>query len=985
MSSLLIPNYSWLEDPSVFNLGQSSQIRVDPPYHDIESAQCFDQQKRYQKILSGSWKFTWQNNRKKLPEGFEHVDFDDKDWDDISVPSNWELLGYGYPIYVNDRYEFDKNPPFVPADNEVGIYRKTFEVPDEWKGRRVFICFPAVSSASYFWINGEFVAYNQDSKTEINIEITDYLRKGENLIAAQVFRWCEGSYLECQDMWRISGIEREVFLYSLPQIAIQDYTVLADYHRDGSGKLDIKIDLGKAVQGLTMRIKLSDGKSTICENIMDAEGDRVVSENSIKLVQPWSDESPYLYTLTLELWNDNQLIDIRSLNIGFRNVAIRNGILELNYQPLLIKGVNRHEHDQVLGHVITEADMIKDIELMKSYHINAVRNSHYPNAKRWYELCDEYGLLVVDEANIESHGMGYDEECLAKHKEWKAAHVDRVQRMYHRAKNHSCIIIWSLGNEAGDGICFDEAYDWLKKQDQSRPIQYEQAHGGRNTDIFCPMYPTIDACKAYLDSNPEKPLIMCEYAHAMGNSLGNFKEYWDMIRAYPMFQGGFIWDWMDQGLLAEEDGKKYWKYGGDFGPEDVPSDDNFCINGLLFPDRSPHPQVEEMVHFYYPVQIEYKDGNLKLINEYHSQDIEIDVCHRFWSKEKVLRTGPIMMKLLAGQSYEFELKHNDSQYDTNNADIFLDIDVFELSANKKVGSNQFLLYEALEISMHDQVQSGKWLESESTYYYTLRETSISIDKKTGMISEIMKSDQEVLSSPIRFNFWKAPNDNDFGYDYYGKYGACRNAHKQLVLKSSNSKHNKLLYHYHHETLELEITLEYSILDTGLSIELKLNPLGERLRIPRFGLFATFDKPWSEIQYFGRGPHENYPDRKSSANWGTYITTVHDMHEPYIALQDCGYRSENKELILTSDTDSIKISSHQAFGFSYLPTDPESYTIEKRGEKHAHEITYDLCNYLCLDAFIMGVGGTDSWLSEPLPKYRSENLITINQSWLISFL
>ncbi len=983
MSSLLGPNYAWLEDLSVFNLGQSSKILVDPPYHDIVSAQCFDQQNRYKKFLSGSWKFTWQKNRNKLPQGFEQLDFDDDHWDDISVPSNWELLGYGYPIYVNDRYEFDKNPPFVPKDNEVGVYRKTFDIPDEWESRRVFICFPAVSSASYFWVNGEFVAYNQDSKTEINIEISDYLTDGENLIVAQVFRWCDGSYLECQDMWRISGIEREPFIYSLPQVAIQDYTVLADYHRDELGQLDIKIDVGKEAQGFILKTKLSDGESTIRENITESTGDQIISKCLISQIQPWSDEVPHLYTLTLELWNDNQLIDIRSLKIGFRNVAIRNGILELNYRPLLIKGVNRHEHDQVNGHVITKADMIKDIELMKSYHINAVRNSHYPNAKRWYELCDEYGLLVVDEANIESHGMGYEEESLAKHEEWKAAHLDRVQRMYHRAKNHACIIIWSLGNEAGDGICFDIAYDWLKLEDQSRPIQYEQAHGGRNTDIFCPMYPTIDACKAYLESIPDKPLIMCEYAHALGNSLGNFKEYWDLIRAYPMFQGGFIWDWMDQGILTEEDGKKYWKYGGDFGPEDVPSDDNFCINGLLFPDRSPHPHVQEMIHFYYPVQLRYDRSILICRNEYHSTDLELSINYTLWSRSGEQKSGRLEIKVQAQQESKLDLDFSSALQGDD--DIFLDVEVYDLKTEVQIGSNQFLLFESTDIPILVQNTQTLWKETENGYLYAVGDLLVQINRDSGMVSSISKFGMEILSNPIRFNFWKAPNDNDFGYDYYGKYDACRNAHKQLIPKSSSTNQRKLLFHYHHEVLELDIKLEYSILDTGLRIDVELSPLGESLKIPRFGLLAAFDKPWSEIQYYGRGPHENYPDRKSSAYWGNYKTTVHDILEPYIALQVCGYRTENKELIISNANSQIKISSHQAFGFSYLPASPESYTVEKRGEKHAHEIVLDMCNYLCLDAFMMGVGGTDSWLTEPLEEYRSEALNALYGSWVLSFL
>jgi len=533
MPSPLIPDYSWLEDPSVFSIGQRSPHSFMMPYPTVDQAingSFFDSP--YCQLLDGLWDFTWAIHRSKLPAGFHEVDHDTSKWNKIPVPANWEIEGYGIPIYVNDRYEFHKDPPNVPEQNECGIYKRKFEISEAWQRRRIYLTIGAIKSAAYIWVNGQCLAYNQDSKTAVEIDITDHVVDGVNDLTIQAFRWSDGSYLECQDFWRLSGIEREVYLWSSAQYSVENYRVTADWDGD-HGHLSLDMNLSSSS---------SENVEILAQVWIDEKAhDLTKIENSYQLenlsVRPWSDEDPQLYSLTIQVIADGVEQDALACKVGFRRIEIVDGLLLLNGSPLLIKGVNRHEHDEETAHIITEESMIEDILLMKENHINAVRNSHYPNHRRWYELCDSYGLLVVDEANIESHGMGYEEESLAKHEEWQAAHLDRIQRTYHRSKNHCSIITWSLGNEGGYGINFEFCYDWLIGQDQTRPIQYEQAAPDQKTDIYCPMYPTVEVISAYAASNPAKPLIMCEYAHAMGNSLGNFSDYWQAIRAHRSLQG----------------------------------------------------------------------------------------------------------------------------------------------------------------------------------------------------------------------------------------------------------------------------------------------------------------------------------------------------------------------------------------------------------------------------------------------------------------
>jgi len=588
----------------------------------------------YVKLLNGTWKFHWVKHPGQRPTDFFLESFSDADWKDIQVPSNWERQGFGQPIYSNITYPFDKNPPYIAGDNgnPVGSYRRTFTVPVEWSAdqRRMLLHFAGVESAFYVWVNGEKVGYSQGSRTPAVFDITDYLNSGENLLAVQVFRWCDGSYLEDQDFWRLSGIYRDVYLEGVPQVRIADFEVRTELDESfQDATLMVSTTLENATEetdDLTVEAELldaaGDNVATFDSSVECPVNDQTDAKLSAEVANPakWSAEHPHLYRLMLTLRdNEGAVVEVVPVNVGFREVDITDGLLRVNGQVIRVCGVNRHEHDPVTGHTISVESMIKDILLMKKHNVNTVRTSHYPNDPRWYDLCDKYGLYVIDEANIESHGMGYGRESLAKDPEWEKAHLDRMQSVVERDKNFPSIIIWSLGNEAGNGVNFEAAYRWTKDRDPTRPVQYEQAGWHHwNTDIRCPMYAGIGGIVNYARRNPDRPLVLCEYMHAMGNSCGGFQDYWNAIDAWPALQGGCVWDWVDQGLLETDDeGNQYWAYGGDFG--DKPNDGNFCCNGLVQPDRSPNPSLLEAKKAYQPVGITAVDpsqGIVKIANRY---------------------------------------------------------------------------------------------------------------------------------------------------------------------------------------------------------------------------------------------------------------------------------------------------------------------------------------------------------------------------------
>ncbi|MEZ5197882.1 MAG: glycoside hydrolase family 2 TIM barrel-domain containing protein [Bacteroidales bacterium] len=778
-----------LENPAMFNQNKTAPHSYFIPFQDAKNAsELLNEESPFYHSLNGMWKFNWVRNPADRPVDFMNASFDATSWDEIPVPSNWELQGYGVPIYVNQPYEWtsDPQPPKVPHDyNPVGSYLRNFDVPDNWKDKQVFIHFGAVKSAFFIWINGQYVGYSQGSKTPAEWNITRFLNPGRNVVALQVYRWSDGSYLECQDFWRISGIERDVFLYSTPEVYIRDFFAngsLINNYEDGLFSLNADIvNSGQFQPGFEMQVQLFDKNN---KPVFEHSEELIFNKSQIAFLdleeeirnpEKWTAETPNLYTLILTLKKDRKSIESARHKIGFRTSEIKDGQLLVNGKAILLKGVNRHEHDPVTGHVVSRESMLKDIRLMKQNNINTVRTCHYPDDPYWYELCDEYGLYVIDEANIESHGMGYGAKSLAKDPAWENAHLDRVIRLVERDKNHPSVIIWSMGNEAGDGVNFEACYSWIKSRDTSRPVHYERAGLGPNTDIYCPMYASVGYIEKYGQKPQEKPLILCEYAHAMGNSTGNLQDYWDVIEKYDQLQGGSIWDWVDQGLLkTDENGTDYFAYGGDFGPEDVPSDGNFCANGLVSSDRTPHPGLMEVKKVYQYIKfkpVDISKGQIEIRNMYDFMDTDfIDIQWELVGDSKVIREGIVPNPTIeAGESKQFVLPLEDF-IPFPGVEYFISIKALtnkELPLIPKgfVVAAEQLAYPSRstrESFLSDNFSVLKVAENESFVEIIAPNFRIKFDREFGTISSYNYYDDNIISEGAVPNFWRAPTDNDFG-------------------------------------------------------------------------------------------------------------------------------------------------------------------------------------------------------------------------------
>jgi beta-galactosidase len=814
---------SELENPKIFEQNKVKPHAWFVPFPDKTSAEKLaDEKSALYMSLNGSWKFDWVQNPADRPMDFFAPDFDDKNWDSIPVPANWELNGYGYPIYVNQDYEwtYQPDPPHVPHDfNPVGSYRKTFTIPGNWTGKQVFIHFGAVKSAYFIWINGQKIGYSEDSKTPAEWNITQYLKEGENIIALQVYRWSDGSYLECQDFWRISGIERDVFLFATPEIHISDffaYTGLSKDYQDGMFDMRIFVENLSSTEKTpfrTVEIILTDdaGKvvlqaaKTVEFNFSGTTG--VQLNGIIPGVKCWSAEMPTLYNLIL-LLKDKQGIVTEAIrqNVGFRSSEIKGGQLLVNGKAVLLKGVNRHEHDPVTGHVISRESMLRDITLMKQNNINTVRTCHYPNDPYWYDLCDRYGLYIIDESNIESHGMGYGAESLAKDSLWKDIHVDRVQRMVERDKNHPSVIIWSMGNEAGDGINFTACYEWIHQRDPNRPIHYERALLGPNTDIYCPMYASIEYLEKYAGQIQTRPLILCEYSHSMGNSTGNLQDYWDVIEKYDQLQGGCIWDWVDEGLLKkDEKGTEYFAYGGDFGPPDVPSDGNFCCNGLVSADRTPHPALTEVKKVYQNIKafpLDLPKGTIRIENRYFFQTLDfIDLKWDLIAEGKIMNSGTSGLPgIFAQTNLTLTLPVSASSLEPGK-EYFLNLSFITNKEKDLIPKGYTIASEQLSLPgertkmpiISDNLSSLKVAENETLLSISGNNFKITFDKDFGRITSYLFYGEELINNGPQVNFWRAPTDNDFGNGMETRCAVWKEESKQKqpekvsVLKSGNDE------------------------------------------------------------------------------------------------------------------------------------------------------------------------------------------------------
>ncbi|KIO76750.1 glycoside hydrolase family 2 [Pedobacter lusitanus] len=971
--------------------------------------------------LNGTWKFNWVQDPAKRPLDFYKTDYNDTGWKDFKVPANWETNGYGLPIYVNQPYEFAGqkkrggrlNPPFdIPADNNpVGSYRKTIEVPANWDGRQIFIHLGAVKSAFYIWVNGKKVGYSEDSKLAAEFDLTKYVKPGKNLIALEVYRWSDGSYLECQDMWRISGIERDVYLYATTKLDIRDFRVNGNLTKDyTNGVLDVQVNVDNYRMDQRTNHSKADTFSVALE-LNDASGKSIWKETSaaqtvlgnyhkvvdfkkeIPSVKQWSAEIPYLYTLNIILKDQKgAVLEVIPQRVGFRSVEIKGSDFLVNGKRVFIKGVNRHEHNARQGHTLTHADMRKDMEMMKKLNINAVRHSHYPPDPYWMELCDEYGLYVIDEANIESHGRGYDlAVTFANDKTWRNAHFERIRRMYERDKNYPSVVTWSLGNEAGNGTNMYEGYNWLKNTDNTRPVQYERAEEDFNTDMIVPQYPDPNWLIEYSKSNETRPLIMSEFAHIMGNSLGNYDEYWNAIEHNPKLQGGFIWEWIDQGLDTVKNGKRILAYGGDFplsGPvnEDF-SDNNFCVKGVVTAYRGLTPMAVQVKKTHQFIKTTYA-GNyeIKINNSYFFRNIaHTQLNWELTENGKIVDKGTVA-SLAVGPRAEITValpvkfkQQPGKEYFLNVHYVLKEAEPF-LEKGYEVAYEQFALNKiepALQIpAVKGSLQVNK---TEQIYAVSGKDFKIEFDVKAGLLKSYFQHGEQLLQKGPVPAYWRAPTDNDIGAGFNKRLRKWRDAYQTGKLLSAELNQNadgSYTMNFKKELLEGEAIQESAITvfaDGTLKMDYHLNTVkGKYPLLLRVGTDLELKKEYENIEFYGRGPWENYWDRKTASLVGLYKQKTKDQYFAYARPQESGNKTDVRWVSFTNQkgkglqfASGSNLLSFSALPYSLDDLDPE----QDKKQYHSGELTERNSIYVHMDAQQSGVQGIDSWGSSPLKEYR----------------
>ena len=961
--------------------------------------------------LNGMWKFNLAQNPSERPYWFFKDDFDTSAWKEIKVPANWELEGYDYPIYVNVKYPHAKTPPTIQDHyNPVGSYKRTFTIPEIWKGKEVIIHFGAASSMLNVWVNEQFVGYSEDSKTPAEFNITQFLKPGENSLSVEIFRWCDGSYLEDQDFWRMSGITRDVYLIARAEQQIQNFrviSVLDETYTNGIFSLNIDIlNLGETAGTTVVEAVLSDNGSAVgtFSKALTAGKTSVIFEDSIQNVKQWSAEIPNLYELIITLKNGNQLVEVIKQDVGFRTSEIKNGNLLINGKYVYLKGTNIHEHHEKTGHYVDKETMLTDIKTMKAHNLNAVRTSHYPQPELWYELCNKYGLYLIDEANIESHGMGYGRESLAKNEDWKEAHLYRTRNMWERDKNQPSIIIWSLGNEAGNGVNFHATYEYLKSVDTTRPVQYEGARLDTNTDIFCPMYARINNMEDYAKSKPNRPLIQCEYAHAMGNSVGNFQDYWDAIEKYPALQGGFIWDWVDQGLLATDSTDvNYWKYGGDFGPDTVPSDGNFCNNGLVNPDRTVKPHLLEVKKVYQYIgftPVNLKNGTISIRNKYAFLNLsEFDFVWEITGDGMIIENGKLDdLSLEPGMSVSVTIPVNVQP--EAGVEYFLTIKAnlknkwSLLEAGDEMAAEQFALPVVVPVKkvVKAEFAAVTMQEDENAVTVSGEGFSVAFDKKAGVMTSFKKGDSELLKSGPVPNFWRAPTDNDFGNGLNRRSRVWRTAGETrkvtgvtVAQKSKNSA--ELVFKFDLVNDSNQVIANYNstytvygsgdvVVDNHFKMTQKDLP-----EIVRMGMNLEMPRTFDQMSWLGRGPNESYQDRKTSAFVGLYTGSVADQFWAYLRPQENGNKTDVRWLAITDTTGNglffdgmqlLEVSAHHnviADFESVIRSFDNQPGKTPAINRHINDVKPRDLTSVNIDYKQMGVGGDDSWGARTHDQYR----------------
>ena len=967
--------------------------------------------------LNGLWSFNWQRTPSKAPAGFEQPEFDDADWSSIPVPGNWEVEGFGQPIYLDERYPFTTQWPDVPKDyNPVGSYRKPFDLPRHWQNKRVFLHVGAAKSSLDVWLNGEKVGFSQGAKTPAEFDVSEYLKPGDNLLGLQLRRWTDASYLESQDMLRISGIERDVYLYATPMQHVFDFHARPELNGAlDQGKLLLELTLdnyaAQEKKAMVVEFELLDSRQgliSVASNSqvvnMQASGQQQV-DLSANVATPalWSAETPHLYTLLIRLKDaDGNVLEVLKDEIGFRKVVIEDGQLKVNGKAIRIRGVDRHETSPDTGHVVSRQLMEKDIKLMKQFNINAVRSSHYPNDPYWYDLTDRYGLYVIDEANIESHPLAINEKTqLGNEMSWLPAHLDRTKRMFERDKNHPSIIIWSLGNEAGEGQVFEQTYQWLKNRDGSRPVQYEPAGTDSYTDIFAPMYPSIEKLVRYAETQPQRPAIMIEYAHAMGNSVGNLQDYWDVINQYPVLQGGFIWDWVDQSLRYQNDkGQDYWAYGKDFH-QSLPTDGNFLNNGLMDPDRNPHPHAFEVKKVYEAVeltQLDGRQGHYQITNEYDF--INLDRFDLHWQIEadgKVWQQGNMPLpSVLPSTTGTIKIKHLPLPEHASQ-EFFMLLKVKSrqpwngIEAGHELAIEQFSLPVVVDDKMRVSGKGSSLNVTESGPQLTIEndQVSVAFDKRSGWMTHWRVQGNTLINEAVKANFWRPPTDNDLGNNLHKRAEIWQDGVSRLGLSSISYQelgeqiHVKSVFnspdfkgHYQVDTVirasgQLDITNEL-VLASGQNLP----------DIPRAGMQLVLPEQYRFMSWFGRGPQENYQDRQTGALVGLYQGAVEDLIHDYIRPQENGNRTDVRWLTLKdAQGNGIKARGKQLLSVSAWPYRQEVIDFRAADgqesasglvpvtSQHAVDVKKGGVITLNLDKAQMGVGGDTSWGRRVHPQYR----------------
>ncbi len=1001
------------ENPQIFEINREEPHAAFYRYTSEDDAlkyEGFNHSDLYQS-LHGTWKFFWVKKPAERPEYFYREDYSVDDWTDIEVPGNWELQGHGIPIYSNSAYLFPINPPFVDHNyNPVGSYKREFTIPETWEGKDVFIHFAGVRSAMYLWVNGRFVGYNEGSKTPAEFNLTKHIRPGSNSIAVEVYRWADASYMEDQDFWRLSGIDREVYLYATPKATLRDFTLKAgldDDYQNGNFSLGLEYinRAPKRARNYKVAVKILDGSSEILNEekqiSLDGSGSGMLTfEAELPNVKKWSAETPNLYTVLITFSdNKGELIEAMSHQFGFREIEIKNSQFLVNGVPVYLKGVNLHDHDPVTGHVVNEELTIKDLTLMKEFNLNAIRCSHYPKNEFFYRLCDKYGFYVIDEANIETHGLGATNQGLdndlerqkihpAYQPEWKGMHLDRTIRMFETHKNYTSIITWSLGNEAGNGENFFATYDWLKAADDTRPVQYEGAKNYANTDIYAPMYERIEQMEAYALNNPERPYIQCEYAHAMGNSVGNFQDYWDMFEAHDVLQGGFIWDWVDQGIAATTpDGQKYFAYGGDLGGQYLENDKNFCLNGLISPDRKPNPHLNEVKKVYQYIKFNaFDEGELVVYNGYDFISLDgFDFAWKLLENGKEVASGEISVPAVQARSSQHVLLNlpemdKEASYHLN-VYARLNSDKGLLKAGHLVAEEQFELAKGMPAQFSETVNGQiNTSHNEELYIISGDGFRIGFDEKSGHMVILDYGNGNILKKAIKPIFWRPPTDNDFGFNSPEKLRKWRLAQQNQVLsnfsiediKGGNAMQVSTTYSL--PDVDGQITVTYTINTSGaVRVANLFSAQGEGLpMIPRIGNNLVLDHQYRNVNWFGRGPFENYSDRKTAAFVGSYFSTVEDLMYSYIRPQENGLRSDVREItFFNTEGNGIRLSYlGDYFSFSaHHQLNSDFDEGDKKINRHDYDIPKRNLVNVNIDHLHMGLGGDTSWGTLPHEDYR----------------